>query len=562
MAAVATGATEPGASGIDGVEVTAHAPGQEGLLTPAALAFLAGLHSRFEPVRQALLAARRQRQAFFDAGGLPDFRADTAAIRAGDWRVAALPAALLDRRVEITGPTDPKMVINALNSGANCFMADFEDSTSPTWANLLGGQAALQQAVAGTLQWTAPGGAKHYTLKPFAQQAVLMVRPRGWHLDEKHLRVAAAQAPASAIPASPISASLFDLGLFAFHNSDVLAAKERGPYFYLPKLQSMEEALLWNDVLDHVEQALGLAPGQLKVTVLIETLPAAFEMDEILHALRGRIAGLNCGRWDYIFSYIKTFRAHRDKVLPERGQVTMAQPFLRAYSELLIQTCHRRGAHAMGGMAAQIPIGGDDAESVAANQAAMAKVRADKLREVTAGHDGTWVAHPALIPLAKEIFDERMPTPHQQHVLREEVRVTRDDLIKPPLGTITRAGFEGNVEVCVRYLAAWLDGNGCVPIHSLMEDAATAEIARTQLWQWLHHADQPLGHAPLHLDDDTEIDFALLDRALIGLPSRLGDRLALPGASRINEAIGMLDRLTHADVLEDFLTLPAYARLD
>ncbi|HEY5614134.1 MAG TPA: malate synthase A, partial [Lysobacter sp.] len=449
---------------VERVEVRAHALGQD-LLPPAALDLLAALHRRFEPARQARLQARRQRQAFFDAGGLPDFRADTAAIRAGDWRVAPLPAALLDRRVEITGPTDPKMVINALNSGASCFMADFEDSTSPTWTNLLAGQAALRQAVAGTLEWTAPGPAgasgKHYTLRPFEQQAVLMVRPRGWHLDEKHLRVDGAS----------ISASLFDLGLFAFHNSDVLAAKDRGPYFYLPKLQSMEEAALWNDVLEHVEQALGLAPGQLKVTVLIETLPAAFEMDEILHALRSRMAGLNCGRWDYIFSYIKTFRAHRDKVLPERGQVTMTQPFLRAYSELLVQTCHKRGAHAMGGMAAQIPISSD----ARANEIALAKVRADKLREVAAGHDGTWVAHPALIPLAREIFDERMPTPHQQHVLREDVLVTRDDLIKPPLGTITREGFEGNVEVCVRYLAAWLDGNGCVPIHWLMEDAATAE---------------------------------------------------------------------------------------
>ena len=557
MSAVVTGLRGVGANGMEGIEVTAHAAGQELLLTPTALAYLADLHRCFEPARQARLQARRQRQAFFDAGGLPDFRADTAAIRVGDWRVAALPAALLDRRVEITGPVDPKMVINALNSGANCFMADFEDSTSPTWSNLLTGQRALKKVVAGTLAWMAPDGSKHYTLKPFAQQGVLMVRPRGWHLDEKHVRVDGAQASAS-----PISASLFDLGLFAFHNSDVLAAKDRGPYFYLPKLQSMEEAQLWNDVLDHIEQALGLASGQIKVTVLIETLPAAFEMDEILHALRGRIAGLNCGRWDYIFSYLKTFRAHRDKVLPERGQVTMTQPFLRAYSELLIQTCHRRGVHAMGGMAAQIPINGD----ATANDAALTKVRADKLREVTAGHDGTWVAHPALIPLAKAIFDERMPTPHQHYVLREDVVVTRDDLIKPPLGTITRAGFEGNVEVCVRYLAAWLDGNGCVPIHWLMEDAATAEIARTQLWQWLHHADQRIGQASpgeiLHLDDGTEVDFALLERALIGLPSKLADRLNLPGASRINEAIGMLDRLTHADTLEEFLTLPAYARLD
>ncbi|WP_245156823.1 malate synthase A [Lysobacter arenosi] len=532
--------------GVDGnIEVLAQAEGQDQVLTPAALRFLAGLHRRFEAARQSRLDARAAHQAHFDAGGLPDFRADTVAIRNGSWKVAPLPQALLDRRVEITGPVDPKMVINALNSGAKVYMADFEDSTSPTWDNLIAGQRALTGAVAGTLEFTAVGAdgstGKHYTLRPFEEQAVLMVRPRGWHLDEKHVR----------IDGAPMSASLFDLGLFAFHNSDVLAAKDRGPYFYLPKLQSMEEAQLWNDVIDHVERELRLVPGQIKVTVLIETLPAVFEMDEILHALRTRIAGLNCGRWDYVFSYIKTFRRHRDKVLPERAQVTMTQPFLKAYSELLIQTCHKRGAHAMGGMAAQIPISGDEA----ANEVAMAKVRADKLREVTAGHDGTWVAHPALIPLAREIFDERMPTPNQRHVLREDVWATRDDLIKPSLGTISRAGFEGNVEVCVRYLAAWLDGNGCVPIHWLMEDAATAEIARTQLWQWLHSDG-------LHLDDGTPVDFALLERAFLNLPGRLGDRARLPGASRINEGIGVLDRLTHADVLEDFLTLPAYARLD
>ncbi|WP_119716714.1 malate synthase A [Cognatilysobacter tabacisoli] len=535
----------------EGVAVLAPSPAQDALLTPGALAFLAGLHRRFEPARQARLAARVERQAFFDAGGLPDFRADTAAIRAGDWRVAPLPAALQDRRVEITGPTDPKMVINALNSGASCYMADFEDSTSPTWPNLLAGQHALRAAVAGTLEWTAPGPhGKHYALKPFAEQAVLIVRPRGWHLDEKHL----------SIDGRPLSASLFDAGLFAFHNAAALAAKDRGPYLYLPKLQSMEEAQLWNDVLDAVEHELGLAAGQIKVTVLIETLPAVFEMDEILHALRGRIAGLNCGRWDYVFSYIKTFRAHRgralkSRVLPERGQVTMSQPFLKAYSELLIRTCHRRGAHAMGGMAAQIPIAGTSPADVEANAAAMARVQADKLREATAGHDGTWVAHPALVPLARAIFDQHMPGPNQHHVRRDDVQVTRDDLIKPSLGTITRAGFEGNVEVCVRYLAAWLDGQGCVPIHHLMEDAATAEIARAQLWQWLHCDG-------LSLDDDTPVDFALLERALINLPARLGDRTRLPGGSRINEAIGMLDRLTHADELVEFLTLPAYARLD
>jgi malate synthase len=497
---------------------------------------------------------------------------------------------LLDRRVEITGPTDPKMVINALNSGASCYMADFEDATAPTWGNLIDGQCALRDAVAGTLTFTAAKGnsqalasssprrrgsmdvnaldgqtsacqrprlrgnddpksgtgAKHYTLRPFAEQAVLLVRPRGWHLEEKHVR----------IEDEAISASLFDLGLFAFHNAQALAAKDRGPYFYLPKLQSMEEAALWDEVLAHVESALGLPHGQMKATVLIETLPAAFEMDEILHALRERIAGLNCGRWDYIFSHVKTFRMHRDRILPERGQVTMAQPFLKAYSELLVRTCHRRGAHAMGGMAAQIPIAGD----VAANEAALQRVRDDKLREARAGFDGTWVAHPALIPLARAVFDAQMPGPHQQHVARDDVQVTREALLRTPRGSITRAGFDNNVEVCVRYLAAWLDGNGCVPIHGMMEDAATAEIARAQLWQWLHCGDA--GNAPLHLDDGTEIDFVLFERALIGLPRKLANDSRISGADKLAAAIALLERMTRSDTLEDFLTVPAYALID
>ena len=518
--------------------------GQEDLLTPAAQAYLVDLHRAFDPTRQARLAARAARQARFDGGELPDFRADTRAIREGDWTVAPLPAALQDRRVEITGPVDPKMVINAMNSGANCYMADFEDSTCPTWENLLVGQRALRKAVTGQLDWMAPDGSKHYVLDP-ASPTVLIVRPRGWHLDEKHVLV----------DGQRMSGSLFDLGLFAFHNAAGLHAKDRGPYFYLPKLECMEEAALWDEVLAFAEQRLGLPVGTMKVTVLIETLPAVFEMHEILHALRGRIAGLNCGRWDYIFSYLKTFRRHRDRVLPERSQVGMTQPFLKSYSELLIQTCHRRGAHAMGGMAAQIPIAGDPL----ANEEALARVRADKLREANAGHDGTWVAHPALIPIARTVFDEKMPTPNQQQVRREDVVVTRDDLIRPSLGTITRQGFDNNVEVCVRYLAAWLDGQGCVPIHWLMEDAATAEIGRAQLWQWLHMADNGGGH--LHLDDGTPVDFSLFDRALMCLPSKLADRMKLPGGSKINEAIALLDELTHADELVPFLTLPAYERL-
>ena len=531
----------PQSDPVPAIELAAPAfAGQAELLTPAALDFLAELHRRFEATRQARLIARRVRAARFDAGELPDFREDTRALREADWQVAELPAALLDRRVEITGPVEPKMVINALNSGAQVYMADFEDSTAPTWANLLTGQRALRKAVAGTLDWMAPDGSKHYVLKSEGL-AVLMVRPRGWHLDEKHIRVDGAR----------LSGSLFDLGLFAFHNAATLAAKDLGPYFYLPKLQCMEEAQLWDEVLAFIEVRLGLPIGQMKVTVLIETLPAAFEMDEILHALRGRIAGLNCGRWDYIFSYLKTFRRHRDRVLPERAQLTMGQGFLKAYSEQLIQTCHRRGALAIGGMAAQIPISGDPE----ANENALARVRADKLREVSAGHDGTWVAHPALIPLAREIFDAHMPTPNQRQVLRDDVRTTRDDLIRPSIGSISRAGFDNNVEVCVRYLAAWLDGQGCVPIHWLMEDAATAEISRAQLWQWLHHGD-------LHLADGTPVDFTLFDRALLSLPSRLADRMRLPGGERINDAIALLDELTHADELADFLTLAAYEKID
>lgn len=521
------------------LELTADAPGQSELLTDAALGLFADLHLRFDARRRALLAARAERQRAVDAGALPGFRADTAAIREDSWRVAPIPAALQDRRVEITGPVDPKTVINALNSGAQCFMADFEDSTAPTWPNLIAGQHALRAAVDGTLAFTSEAG-KRYELRPQVDQAVLIVRPRGWHLDEKHVHVEGER----------VSGGLFDLALFAFHSARALAARGRGPYVYLPKLQSMEEAALWDDALAHIEAALALPIDAIKATVLIETLPAAFEMDEILHALRGRCVGLNCGRWDYIFSYIKTLRAHRDRALPERGQVGMTQPFLRAYSELLIRTCHRRGAHAMGGMAAQIPIAND----AAANDAALARVRADKLREVQAGHDGTWVAHPALIPVAREVFDAHMPGAHQHGMLREDVVVDAADLLRAPIGTITRAGFEGNVEVCVRYLAAWLAGNGCVPIHHLMEDAATAEIARAQLWQWLHHGS-------LHLDDDTPIDDVLLDRALLALPSKLAGQ-PLPGAVRVPDAIALLERLTASDTLEEFLTLPAYELLE
>jgi malate synthase len=524
----------PASSESAGVEILAARDTR--ILTSAAVGFIADLHRRFDADRRSLLAARVERQARFDAGESPDFLAETAALRASDWRVAPIPDALRDRRVEITGPVDRKMIINALNSGAKVFMADFEDSTSPTWDNLIDGQTNLADAVAGTIDFRSPEG-KHYTLKP--DPAVLIVRPRGWHLPEKHVRV----------DGETIAGALFDFGLFVFHNATALQAKDRGPYLYLPKLQNHREAALWDDVLAHAENVLGLPPGAIKVTVLIETLPAAFEMDEILWALRTRIVGLNCGRWDYIFSYIKTFRAHRDHVLPERSQIGMTVPFLKAYSELLIKTCHHRGAFAMGGMAAQIPISGD----VVANEAALARVRADKQREAKAGHDGTWVAHPGLIPIALVEFEGYLPNANQLDRLRGDVDVGRDDLLSAPPGTITRSGFENNVDVCVRYLAAWLDGLGCVPIHHLMEDAATAEISRAQLWQWLHHEGLPL-------DDGTLIDFALFDEVLIGTTERLPDS-GLPGQARIGEAIAMLGKLTHADDLAEFLTLPAYERL-
>ncbi len=508
----------------------------EDILTPDALAFLARLHRLVEPRRQQLLQARRQRQARYDAGVLPDFRVDTKAIRESDWTVAPIPAALQDRRVEITGPVERKMIINALNSGAKVFMADFEDSSAPSFANQLDGQINLRDAVNGTLTFRSPEG-KDYRIG--ANPAVLVIRPRGWHLPERHVTV----------DGETMAGALVDFGLFAFHNARALHARDLGPYFYLPKLEAMEEAALWDEAMAMAEDELELPIGTMKATVLIETLPAVFQMHEILHALRGRAVGLNCGRWDYIFSYLKTLRRHRDRLLPERGQVVMTVPFLKAYSELLIQTCHRRGAFAMGGMAAQIPIKGDKD----ANEKAMAKVRADKLREVQAGHDGTWVAHPALVPVAKDIFDRHMPSPNQLHIKREDVDVGRDALISPCGGTISRAGFDNNVEVALRYTAAWLEGLGCVPIHHLMEDAATAEIARAQLWQWVHHGS-------LEFPDHAPIDFALFDHALATHTHRLRES-NLPGASRADDAAHLLATLTHADQLGDFLTLPAYEKL-
>jgi malate synthase len=507
-------------------------PAYEAVLTAPALEFITGLERRFGARRRELLAARGLRQTRLDAGERPDFPPETAELRAGDWTVAPLPRDLLDRRVEITGPTDRKMVINALNSGASCFMADFEDSTTPNWANLIDGQINLRDAVAGTISFIDPASGKSYRLDD--KTAVLMVRPRGWHLPEKHLLV----------DGEPMSGSLFDFGLYFFHNAAALRAKGTAPYFYLPKLESHLEARLWNDVFVHAQGALGLPPGTIKATVLIETILASFEMDEILYELRDHSAGLNCGRWDYIFSVIKKFRNRPDMVMPDRALVTMTQPFMRAYSLLAIKTCHRRGVHAIGGMAAQIPIKTDPE----ANRIALDKVRADKEREATDGHDGTWVAHPGLVPIAREIFDRLMPGANQIARQLQDVDIGAGDLLRVPKGPITQAGLRANISIGTRYLASWLRGVACVPLDNLMEDAATAEISRAQLWQWLRH-----GAA---LDDGKRIDRELIERMFDEELKRLdGDD------GRYRDAATMLLAMVTNDDFAEFLTLPAYDRI-
>jgi malate synthase len=463
-----------------GIQITGRLkPGYERVLTPEALAFAVELHCKFGAERRRLLERRAELQARLDQGWKPDFLAETKSVREADWTVAPLPKDLLDRRVEITGPTDRKMVINALNSGANVFMADFEDATTPTWDNLIEGLINLSDAIAGTIGFEDPATGRRYALGD--KIATLLVRPRGWHLPERHVTV----------DSEPISGALFDFGLFFFHNAKPLLAKGSGPYFYLPKLESHLEARLWNEVFLHAQAKLGVPRGSIKATVLIETIMAAFEMDEILYELREHSSGLNCGRWDYIYSFIKKFAADPKAVMPDRGQVTMTAHFLRSYSLALIKTCHRRKVHAMGGMAAQIPIR-NDAE---ANAQAMEKVRADKLREAGDGHDGTWVAHPGLVALAKEVFDRQMPGPHQIARQRQDVIVTAADLLKVPEGTITEAGLRQNINVGIGYLEAWLRGTGCVPLYNLMEDAATAEISRAQIWQWIRRR-QAAGRQP------------------------------------------------------------------
>ncbi len=510
------------------------------ILTDAALEFLAALHERFNARRLELLATRAARRETLAAGELPDFLPETADVRAGDWRVRPAPEDLQDRTVEITGPVDRKMVINALNSGANAFMADFEDATSPTWENLLDGQRNLRDAVAGTIDYVKPGTDKRYQLNE--KTAVLIVRPRGWHLPEKHLD----------FHGKPGSGSLMDFGLYLFHNHAALKAAGTGPYFYLPKLESHLEARLWNDVIDFAEDELGLARGTVRVTVLIETLLAAFEMDEIIYELREHCVGLNCGRWDYIFSFIKCLGAHREYLLPDRAEVTMDRHFLKSYVQLLIKTCHRRGAHAMGGMAAQIPIRGDEA----ANEAALAKVYEDKAREVKAGHDGTWVAHPGLIPIARDAFGQVMKGANQLEVSRDDVSVSAEDLRRAPSGKITDAGLRHNIRVGVQYIEAWLRGYGCVPLYNLMEDAATAEISRAQIWQCLH----------LGVTTDTDRAFDLdyfeeiLREEVAGLADELGkERFA---AGRFEEATLLFKNMSTGKRPEDFLTLPAYDYID
>jgi malate synthase len=517
--------------------VAAHHAAQSRVLTPEALAFVVDLQRRFNARRLELLAARAELQKRLDAGEKPDFLKETRGIREAEWTVAPIPKDLLDRRVEITGPVDRKMIINALNSGAKVFMADFEDSNTPTWANQMEGQANLMDAVRRTITYTDPATGKNYQLNE--RTAVLLMRPRGWHLEERHVLV----------DGQAMSGSLFDFGLYFFHNAKALLAAGTGPYFYLPKMESHLEARLWNDIFLYTQEKVGIPRGTIRATVLIETILAAFEMDEILYELREHSAGLNCGRWDYIFSFIKKFANDPKAVMPDRAQVTMTTHFLRSYSKLLIRTCHRRNIHAMGGMAAFIPIKSDPV----ANEKAIAQVRADKEREAGDGHDGTWVAHPGLVPIAMEIFDRLMPMPNQIDCKLEEFQGTAADLLQVPGGDITEAGLRQNIAVGLGYLEAWLRGTGCVPLFNLMEDAATAEISRAQLWQWVHHE--------ARLKDGRLIDVGLCERMIdeeLAKGRQAGD--AARSAAYEKSAQLMRD-LICAPRFVEFLTVPAYQQI-
>ncbi len=516
----------------------------EEVLTPLSMQLLASLHRRFNPRRLELLAARERRQAELDAGALPEFVPALTPLAPvekapGDWSVGLIPEDLRNRRVEITGPVDRKMIINALNSRASTFMADFEDSCSPTWGNIVRGQINLRDAIRRTISFSDPDTGRIYRLAE--RTATLIVRPRGWHLPEKHVRIGG----------ETVSGALFDFALYMANNYEALARGGTGPYFYLPKLESHLEARLWNDVFVATQEALGLKRGTIKATVLIETVLAAFEMDAILFELREHCAGLNCGRWDYIFSYIKKFRNRPEMVLPDRATVTMERHFLKSYVDLLIQTCHRRGAYAMGGMAAQIPIRND----AAANELAFARVRADKMREANAGHDGTWIAHPGLADTALEAFGSVMKGANQLDVRRAEVKVTPADLLQPPAGEITEAGLRGNIRVGVQYIESWLRGNGCVPLYNLMEDAATAEICRAQLWQWIRHG--------ARTDDGRLVTEGRFDRLLTDELDRIHTEV---GAARLAggvfpTAARLFAEMVKQDTFDEFLTLPAYEHL-
>ncbi|MBM7620733.1 malate synthase [Bacillus tianshenii] len=524
-----------------GIEVTGEwKKGYETVLTQEALIFIAKLHATFNTRRKELLQERIQKQNQLDQGAKLDFLESTASIRNGDWQVAPVPHDLQDRRVEITGPVDRKMIIHALNSGARVFMADFEDATSPTWSNIMDGQINLRDANLRAIDFEAANG-KRYKLND--DIATLLVRPRGWHLEEKHVL----------LDKEPVSASLFDFGLYFYHNAKQLLENGSGPYFYLPKLESHQEARLWNDVFVFAQQELGIPQGTIKATVLIETITAAFEMDEILYELREHAAGLNCGRWDYIFSFIKKFRHAPSVLLPDRSQVTMEVPFMRAYTQLVIKTCHKRGAHAIGGMAAQIPVKNDEK----ANELAFSKVREDKLREVKDGHDGTWVAHPALVPVAMEVFNEHMKGPNQIDRKREDVLAKATELVKLPEGSITEEGLRKNIHVGIEYITAWLDGNGAVPIFNLMEDAATAEISRSQVWQWVRHPEAKL-------EDGTDITLELVKGIIqeekVTILEKVGPKRYTQG--KLDQAVVLFENLIKEEEFAEFLTLPAYSLLE
>lgn len=528
------------ATGIDGLEIHGSMePGYDKILTTEALAFVAELQRMFSPERDKLLAARGERQKKFDAGELPNFLEETKAIRDGDWKVAPIPEDLLDRRTEITGPVDRKMIINALNSGAKMFMADFEDATSPTWTNLIDGQVNLNDWANGTLEHKDPKSGKEYKLNDTV--ATLIVRPRGWHLPEQHMTV----------DGKPMIGGLMDFGLYCFHNAKKLVETGRTPSFYLPKLESHKESALWDKVFTHTEKTLGLDHGTLKATILIETLPAAFEMDEILHSMKDHIVGLNCGRWDYIFSYIKTLRNQPAYLLPDRSQVVMGSAFLNAYSLLLIKTTHRRGAFAMGGMAAQIPVKNDPE----ANKAAFAKVTADKEREAKNGHDGTWVAHPDLVPVAMAVFDRVMPQSNQLDVKRDDVSITQAMMLEVHEGERTEGGMREAIRVGTQYIEAWLRGRGAVPLYNLMEDAATAEICRSQIWQWIKFG--------ADLSDGTKVTKAYFEKLLTEEMAKLRDALGADvfDGGRFDEAVAIFREMSTTEEFVDFLTLPAYRQL-